>query len=177
MSTPSQATGSAQPAKIFQILRRETFRQTPAWVFFALAGLLINLINLIAFATALYSMQVYDRVLPRQGTETLAVLTVGVIIASGLQLCLQKLRSTISHHIVQRIDRKLSVTVYDALIRTRMDHVPLQAASFASQLQSYETIRGFLVAIMSFGVVDAPYAVLFLAGLYAMGSIEITLGR
>ena len=171
MSNPSQTEG-VMPKKIFQVLRRETFRQTPAWIFFALAGLLINL---IAFATALYSMQVYDRVLPRQGTETLIVLTVGVAIASGLQLFLQKLRSTISHYIVQRIDRNLSVTVYDALIRTRMDQVPLQAASFASQLQSYESIRGFLVALMSFGVVDAPYAILFLIGLFALGGIEVTL--
>lgn len=75
MSTTTQAASPSQPKKILQILRRETFRQTPAWIFFALAGLLINL---IAFATALYSMQVYDRVLPRQGTETLIVLTVGV---------------------------------------------------------------------------------------------------
>lgn len=172
MNTPTQASSKPQTKKILQILKRETFRQTPAWIFFALAGLLINL---IAFATALYSMQVYDRVLPRQGTETLIVLTVGVAIASGLQLFLQKLRSIISHYIVQRIDRNLSVTVYDALIRTRMDQIPLQAASFASQLQSYETIRGFLVALMSFGVVDAPYAILFLLGLYALGGPEVTL--
>jgi len=39
------------------------------------------LANVLALAAALYSMQVYDRVIPTQGISTLLVLTVGLIIS------------------------------------------------------------------------------------------------
>ena len=38
-------------------------------------------INLIALATSIYSMQVYDRVIPRAGYATLVVLTAGMVFA------------------------------------------------------------------------------------------------
>src|SRR5690606_11361121 len=51
------------------------------------------IINLIALATALYSMQVYDRVIPRSGFSTLWVLTVGVIFALLVDLVLRTTRA------------------------------------------------------------------------------------
>lgn len=135
------------------------------WLYVFLTG---STINLIAISTALYSMQVYDRVLPRQGTDTLIVLTVGVLLAYCFQYALQKLRSRVVEHIVSYLDKTISVYVYDALMKLRLDVVPVNSGTFSSQLQGYEAIRGFFVTLFSFGIVDAPYAILFLFALFLL---------
>ena len=45
-------------------------------------------VNAIGLATAMYSMTVYDRVIPNSGFETLWVLTGGVLFAVVLELVL-----------------------------------------------------------------------------------------
>ncbi|MCX9004617.1 ATP-binding cassette domain-containing protein [Citrobacter portucalensis] len=135
------------------------------WLYVFLTG---STINLIAIGTALYSMQVYDRVLPRQGTDTLIVLTIGVLLAYCFQYALQKLRSRIVEHIVSYLDKTITAYIYEALLKIRLDVVPVNVGTFSSQLQGYEAIRGFFVTLFSFGIVDAPYALLFLFALFLL---------
>lgn len=135
------------------------------WLYVFLTG---STINLIAIGTALYSMQVYDRVLPRQGTNTLIVLTIGVLLAYCLQFVLQKLRSRVVEHIVSYLDINISSYIYEALLKIRLDVVSVNSGTFSSQLQGYESIRGFFVTLFSFGIVDAPYAIIFLFALFLL---------
>ena len=45
-------------------------------------------ISMVGLVAALYSMQVYDRVIPLKSFSTLTVLTIGVVILIGLELLL-----------------------------------------------------------------------------------------
>jgi ATP-binding cassette subfamily C protein LapB len=54
------------------------------------------LINIVALATSLYSMQVYDRVVPTGAEQTLLALTLGVFIAISFELIVKVLRSNIN---------------------------------------------------------------------------------
>lgn len=132
------------------------------WLYVFLTG---SIINLISIGTALYSMQVYDRVLPRQGVDTLLVLTIGVLFAYCFQYTLQKLRSRVVEHIVSYLDKYISEYIYSSLLKIRMDIIPVNSGTFSSQLQGYESIRFFFVTLFSFGIVDAPYAFIFLFAL------------
>ena len=49
--------------------------------------------NLLAVATALYSMQVYDRVIPSQSNATLIVLTIGVMLSILFEYTLKQIRA------------------------------------------------------------------------------------
>jgi len=51
------------------------------------------LCNLLSLAISLYSMQVYDRVIPNQGFQTLWVLTTGVILSIFFDFFLKQVRS------------------------------------------------------------------------------------
>ena len=46
--------------------------------------------SLLGLGVALYTMQVYDRVVPTQGYATLTVLATGVVIAIGLELLIKQ---------------------------------------------------------------------------------------
>jgi len=54
------------------------------------------LINLFALAYPIFSMNVYDRVVPNHATETLWVLAIGVVLVLGSDLFIKLLRSTLS---------------------------------------------------------------------------------
>lgn len=121
------------------------------------------LANVLALATALYSMQVYDRVIPTQGISTLTVLTTGVLIAIVLELIVKLARAHTQEAAVMGLDRELSHAIFARLLGIRMDQFPASVGTLSSQLRSYETIRRFATSATLYLLVDAPFALLFLA--------------
>lgn len=157
---------SASSAPFSGLVRTMITRNIPTWCYLFLSGAMINLITLF---TALYSMQVYDRVLPRQGIATLIVLTTGVVICYALQWVMMKLRHYLTHQLIKRTDEHITGVVYRQLINTRSDQFPASKGTLASQLQGHESLRQFITSAMSFGLVDAPFAVLFILFLWLIG--------
>lgn len=135
-------------------------------VYFALASLLINLLALL---TSLYSMQVYDRVIPSRGVDTLMVLTVGVSATIVFELILKFLRSTMMDRVVQSADVELSHRIFERLMSVRMDQFPASVGTLASQLRSYELIRGFAYSATTYLVIDTPFALVFLLLIFIIG--------
>jgi ATP-binding cassette, subfamily C, bacterial LapB len=135
-------------------------------IYFALASLLINLLALL---TSLYSMQVYDRVIPSRGVETLVVLTVGVCATIIFELILKFLRSTIMDRVVQSADVELSHRIFERLMSVRMDQFPSSVGTLASQLRSYELIRGFAYSATTYLLIDTPFALVFLILIFMIG--------
>jgi len=101
------------------------------------------LANILALGSALYSMQVYDRVIPTQGISTLTVLTTGVLIAIVLELIVKLARAHTQEAAVMGLDRELSHAIFARLLGIRMDQFPASVGTLSSQLRSYETIRRF----------------------------------
>ncbi len=126
-------------------------------------------INVLAVLTSLYSMQVYDRVIPSRGVDTLIVLTVGVLIAACFDLMLKFLRSLIMERVVQEVDVDMSHRIFERLLKVRMDQFPSSVGTLASQLRSYESIRSFAYSASSYALVDTPFALLFLLMIWAIG--------
>ncbi len=124
----------------------------------AIAGALINL---LALGTSLYSMQVYDRVIPTQGYATLGVLTLGVGIAVIFELIFKVIRSYLMEHAVTDIDSRLSRDIFSRLLQVRLDQLPGTVGSLSSQLRGYETIRGFLSSTTFYVLIDAPFGIFF----------------
>lgn len=125
--------------------------------------------NLLALTTSIYSMQVYDRVIPTQGISSLMVLTVGTAVAIVIELLFKQIRSALVGHALQRIDVQLSYGVFERLLRIRMDQFPAQVGNLSGQLRGYETVRGFMSSAMLYAVVDAPFALLFLVVIFVIG--------
>ncbi len=127
------------------------------------------LINVVALATSLYSMQVYDRVVPTGAEQTLLALTLGVFIAISFELIVKFLRSNINERLGDNIDRHLAKVIYSRFLGVRLDQLPASIGSLAAQLKGYETIRNFLVTIPSQLLVDLPFIIVFTCVLYFVG--------
>lgn len=127
------------------------------------------IINLLAVFTSLYSMQVYDRVIPSRGVDTLIVLTMGVGLSILFELLLKFMRSLIMEKVVQEVDTDLSHRIFERLLKVRMDQFPSNVGTLASQLRMYESVRAFAYSASSYVLVDTPFAIVFLIMIWNIG--------
>ncbi len=120
-------------------------------------------VNLFALAMPLFVLNVYDRVVPNQATETLWVLAIGVFIVLCFDLALRLMRSGFVDLAASRADVKLSSSIMAKSLGMRLEERPASTGSFTSTLQSFESVRAFIGSATVLGIVDLPFVLLFAA--------------
>ncbi len=120
------------------------------------------LINLFALAFPLFSMNVYDRVVPNHAVETLWALAIGVTVALGADLLMRLLRSRFVDQASARIDVQLSAALMERVLGMRLEQRPASVGSFAQNLRGFEQVRDFIASSTVTTLVDLPFALLFL---------------
>ncbi|MEL7401682.1 MAG: ABC transporter transmembrane domain-containing protein, partial [Pseudomonadota bacterium] len=121
------------------------------------------LINLFALALPIFTMNVYDRVVPNHAVETLWMLAAGVVIVLVGDLFLKTMRAYFLDLAGKRIDIKLSAFIMERVLGMRMESKPLSVGSYASNLRSFETIRDFITSAGITTLIDFPFVLVFLA--------------
>lgn len=134
-----------------------------------IAGLATVFANLLTLATSLYSMQLYDRVIPLASYDTLLVLTVGVGFALVLDFCLRSLRAVLIEQEAQDIDAEVSEFFFARAQAIRLDARPPGVGTMAAQLRGLEQIRQVLSAGSLFMLADLPFAVFFILVIALIG--------
>ena len=120
------------------------------------------LINLCALAIPLFSMNVYDRVVPNQALETLWVLALGVGVMLVADLILRSIRGHFLDLAGNRVDVQLSAYIMERVLGLRLAERPVSAGSFAANLRSFEQVRDFITSATVAALIDLPFALLFL---------------
>lgn len=105
------------------------------------------LINVMALAMPLFSMNVYDRVLPNRAIETLWVLALGVILLIGVDFILRLLRGYFIDLANARVDMQLSAQIMTRVLGIRMEAKPAAVGAFSANLRSFETVRDFITSV------------------------------
>lgn len=120
------------------------------------------LINIFALAFPLFSMNVYDRVVPNHAVETLWALAVGMFLVLGLDLFLRILRGRFVDEASARVDVQISASLMEKVLGMRLEHRPESVGSFASNLRGFEQVRDFIASSTVTALIDLPFALLFL---------------
>jgi len=120
------------------------------------------LVNLFAIAFPIFSMNVYDRVVPNHATETLWVLAVGVILVLCSDLFMRLMRSHFVDEASARIDVQISAGLMERVLGMKLENRPQSVGSFASNLRGFEQVRDFIASGTVTALIDLPFAVLFL---------------
>jgi ATP-binding cassette, subfamily C, bacterial LapB len=123
------------------------------------------LLNLFGLALPLYSMNVYDRVVPNHAVETLWVLSIGVILVLAFDFALRTLRASIVDTAAKRVDVLLSADIMRRVLGLRMTAKPLSVGAFAANLRAFESVRDFIASATVTSLIDVPFVLLFLAAL------------
>ncbi|MDR2788226.1 MAG: type I secretion system permease/ATPase [Candidatus Accumulibacter sp.] len=120
------------------------------------------LINLFAVVLPLFTMNVYDRVVPNNATDTLWMLAIGVFLVFGMDFVMRLLRSHFIDLASARVDVKLSALIMERVLGMRMEGKPASVGSLALNLRSFESVRDFIASMTVTALVDLPFALFFL---------------
>lgn len=119
-------------------------------------------INLLALVIPLFTMNVYDRVVPNQAIETLWVLVVAVIVVLIFEWILKESRSSITDMAGQYIDNKLSAILFQRVLGMKLESKPNSVGSFTRQIQDFDSVKEFFTSATMVTLVDLPFTVFFL---------------
>lgn len=140
-----------------------------AWPAFIEVGLAATLANLLAVATALFAMQVYDRVVPTSSFDTLWILASGAGLAILAELLLRMLRAHLLETTGKKLDLRLSSRLFEQVSQIRLSAKPSSTGAFSSQVREFETVREFFTASTVATMSDAPFIIAFIAIIAALG--------
>jgi len=119
------------------------------------------LINLFALAMPIFTMNVYDRIVPNRSVETLWVLVVGIALVICADVVLRSIRGYFLDWASHRVDIKLTARIMEQVLGTRFEMRPSSVGSFASNLRAFETIRDFITSTTIVALIDIPFALIF----------------
>lgn len=131
------------------------------------------LINLFALALPLFTMNVYDRVVPNFAVETLWMLAIGVAAILLLDLTLKTMRGYFLDLASKRIDIKLSAQIMEQVLGLKLAARPVSVGSFAANLRAYESIRDFVTSMTLVIVIDLPFVFIFLLVIAWISSVMV----
>src|SRR5690606_33691773 len=141
-------------------------KEWPRYLDVMLASLVANVLTLAAI---IYTMQVYDRVIPAQSIPTLWVLFGGLLIALTFAFIMRVLRTHISDLAGRRADLRISDRVFGHALRIRSDARPRSTGSLIAQLRELEQIRDLIASTTVGAIADLPFFLLFLGIIWLIG--------
>lgn len=125
--------------------------------------------NFLAIVTSLFAMQVYDRVVPNLAFATLWVLAAGVVLAVCLEVSLRLARGQLMDAVGQRLDLKLSSTIFSRALSIRMENRPKSTGSFSNQVREFDSVRDFFTSTTIGALSDIPFIFFFVALIALIG--------
>jgi len=126
-------------------------------------------INIFVIFIPLFTMNVYDRVLPNKAVDTLTVLVVGITLIIIFDLILKLVRSYFLEQASTRADVRMSSKIFDQLLNIKLDAKPASTGLFVSRLQSFESVREFFTSATIATLVDIPFVLLFITIIFYIG--------
>jgi ATP-binding cassette, subfamily C, bacterial LapB len=119
-------------------------------------------VNMFALAMPMFTMNVYDRVVPNRSVETLWVMAIGVAVIVIGDLILRTMRGYFLDWASARIDVKLSARIMEQVLGTRLEQRPNSVGSLASNLRSFESVRDFITSATITTLIDVPFGLIFI---------------
>lgn len=127
------------------------------------------LANILAVGISLYSLQIYDRVLPNQSYETLAVLTIGVLIAIVVEGSIRIVRSLVVDSLGLSIERATSPSLMESILSARLSDRKASPSNIVNLTRELNSIRELFTATATSVIADIPFVFIFVLLIYAIG--------
>ncbi len=119
-------------------------------------------VNILALASPLFTMNVYDRVIPNSAFMTLWVLAAGVFTAYLFDFLLKNLRSHFVDTAGRKADNVISARIFEQMLGMKMAARPPSVGVHAANLKEFETLRDFFTSATIVAVIDFPFIILFI---------------
>jgi ATP-binding cassette subfamily C protein LapB len=129
----------------------------------AAAALIVNVLGL---AAPLYTMNVYDRVIPNGAIPSLIALSIGMTIAIVFDFILRTIRSRIIDMTGKKIDVVLAANIFEHVQSVKMAQRPASVGILANQVRDFDSVREFFTSGAVVSITDLLFAFIFIAILF-----------
>lgn len=129
----------------------------------ALAALLVNL---LALAAPLFTMNVYDRVVPNGAVPSLIALAIGLTIAIAFDFLIRIVRSRIIDLTGKKIDVVLAANIFEHILALKMANRPASVGILANQMRDFDSVREFFTSGTVVAATDLLFAMIFIGVLF-----------
>ncbi|WP_378945408.1 type I secretion system permease/ATPase [Mesorhizobium sp. ANAO-SY3R2] len=138
------------------------------WRSYSRVALAAIFINLLAIASPIFTMNVYDRILPNKSISSLWVLALGVSTAILFDLLLKTARAALIDHAGRKADLRISYMLFEKVLNTSLSARPASTGEYANRVTQYEFVREFFTSNTVSTFIDTAFVFVFLLVIYAI---------
>ncbi|MDO9418473.1 type I secretion system permease/ATPase [Pararhizobium sp.] len=162
------ATEEAQVGNAVEIEKRHWLATTliPYWRTYVRVIVAALFINIIALGSPLFTMNVYDRVLPNKAIPTLWVLAIGITLAYLFDFLLKTARAELIDYAGRKADLRLSQVIFDKVLNSTLASRPMSTGEYANRVTQYEFVREFFTSNTIGVLIDSFFVFIFLFVIY-----------
>ncbi len=124
------------------------------------------LVNMLALAAPLFTMNVYDRVVPNGAIPSLIALAVGLGLAIVFDFIIRMVRSRIVDLTGKKIDVVLASNIFEHVLSIKMAHRPASVGILANQMRDFDSVRDFFTSGTVIAATDLIFAVIFIGVMF-----------
>jgi len=144
----------------------EVRKERDQYAYVMLASLLINL---LAFAMPLFTMNVYDRIIPNKAASSLWVLALGAMFAIAVEYSLRLARTGLIDEVGRAIDSRLSQRLLDKVLNLPLATQRGSTGALARRVTEYEQVRDFFASTTIVLVTDILFLFVFVGLIAVLG--------
>ncbi|MBU1169543.1 MAG: type I secretion system permease/ATPase [Proteobacteria bacterium] len=132
------------------------------------------IVNLFVVAGPLFTMNVYDRIIPHNAVDTLWVLAIGISIIYLFDLIMKFIRTTFLENAAKKSDIILSSILFEQAMNLKLKDKPRSVGAFANNIKDFDSIRSFFSSSAITAFIELPFAVIFLLVIYSINRTMAT---
>ena len=122
--------------------------------------------NFLSLTTSLFTMTVYDRIIPNGAFESLIALSIGVVIALGFDFLIKSLRAKFIDIASKRADLEISRRLFDRILTLTPAEQRQKTGAMAGTIREFETLREFFNSSTLVILIDLPFVFFFIYVIY-----------
>lgn len=131
-------------------------------------------VNGLSLALPLLILQIYDRILPSAGLDTLALLVVGVVAALGIDALLRIGRSHITNWIGARFEHVAGCRAFERILSNNLQTYARDGSGVhLERMSALGTVKEFYAGQALLTLLDLPFAALFLGLIWYLGGVLV----
>jgi ATP-binding cassette, subfamily C, bacterial LapB len=136
------------------------------WANYSHVAIAAFLINVLALASPLFIMNVYDRVIPNGAIPSLIALSIGMVLAIIFDFILRIVRSRIIDMTGKKLDVIIASNIFEHVMAIKMAQRPVSVGVLANQIREFDSVREFFTSGTVVSLTDLVFAVLFIGVLF-----------
>ena len=155
------AAESLRPHWFWGVVRR-------FWANYSHIAIAAFIVNVLALAAPLFTMNVYDRVVPNGALPSLIALSIGLAIAIAFDFLLRTVRARIIDVTGKKLDVILASDIFEHVLAIKMAQRPGSVGILANQMRDFDAVREFFTSGTVVAATDLLFALLFIAVLFVI---------